>query len=172
MLTLPNIAARTGCCSDYTIYILCIRPNDAGCSEIMPNPFTDSISSSVKCNQQSEWGVWGLSSFSGSFRKLPVNLATSLRGNAFFVQYVCVSVCACYRWTPRGQALWSWTAYRDKLLLLTVRCTSLYSPLSSRNFQVIKSNPQAHPSMAFNVCLSWQPVFEALCRPGGMCLYV
>lgn len=67
------------------------------------------------------------------------------------MQDVCVCVCVlliecvfvCYRWTPRGQAWWSWTAYRDRSLLPTVRCTSPCSPSSSRNFQVIRSNPQA-----------------------------
>lgn len=40
--------------------VLGIRPNDAGSSEIMPNPLTDWISFSTKCNQHTEWGVWGL----------------------------------------------------------------------------------------------------------------
>lgn len=52
--------------------------------------------------------------------------------------------CFCFRWTPKGQALLSLTAFRDKLLLLTVRCTSPCSLLSNRNFQVIKFNPQAN----------------------------
>lgn len=66
--------------------------------------------------------------------------------------HACVCVCDCvhtlyafmllYRWIPRGQALWWWTACRDRSLLLTVRCTLPCSPLSSRNFQVINSNPK------------------------------
>lgn len=52
-------------------------------------------------------------------------------------------LCACYRWTPRGRASWSWTAYRGRSSSLTVRCTWPCSPSSSRNSQVIGSNPQA-----------------------------
>lgn len=80
-----------------------------------------------------------------SFRKFLVT--ATLWGND--VGYVCVHILlidcvfVCYRWTPRDQAWWSWTAYRDRSLLLTVRCTSPCCPLSSRNFQVIKSKPKA-----------------------------
>lgn len=78
----------------------------------------------------------------GSSRK---HLATaSLRGSGCGV---CVRVplikcvLACRRWTPTGQASWSWIGSRDRSLLPTVRCTWPCCPSSSRSCQVITVRP-------------------------------
>lgn len=63
----PDFAARTGCFLDNNVYILGVVPDDPAGSEIIPNPLTDLISASVKCNQQTGRAVWGLASSYGSF---------------------------------------------------------------------------------------------------------
>lgn len=84
------IVPRTGHCSDNNVYILGVRPNDVGSSEIMPNPLTDSISSSVKCNQQSEAGVWGLGHSGNPLLLWPPASGESCRVHVYTPYWMCV----------------------------------------------------------------------------------
>lgn len=107
--------------------------------------------------------VLQLSGHSGNSSLLPVSGGMMQNVCVHMLLIECVFVC--YRWTPRDRAWWLWTAYRDRSLSPTVRCTSPCCPSSSRNFQVIKCKPKAEEDgvIVFKWC-NWRPSSSLLNR--------